>query len=819
MPRHNSLAISYATSSNRQLIDSGRISMSETTFFSHRQQRYFHVLDENYLPATKPCIGESPSCPIEIYDGDSGYHDEYRDDHHVHWSPNVEHKERHTEYQGRQYGPATIDIIHIVDDCDERDDDEVGGPFTSQPIFDLTQYHSDENESIVFVQDPQDTIRAIHPVNDFNNNPLILPSVRKKQHWSFDLRASNSQRPDPPVSGVKPILRRDSFAAPTSLENVAITSIMKRPVAGRKPGLSTREKLRKLEELRLRRKFAVGASPDASLEFQKSKDDVSPLHATFEKESTAEAIKKVSSNPMIPQFVKLTNPVIPVDISVPVLVNSGSKGPSHIFDLVVDSDTCRIQDNPCAKPRSSDDPEKLSQSQRCKVVKFLSNRSDQCAAKGGIGASDAVDLGERFQKRVVYDKFGDSVQTAGMCVKLESTLPAPLHENHVVIEIHASTVTLFDCLVRQGEFQPTPRTYDVSACPCGDIWGELPAKPPLTPGCDLVGTIVQCGSKISLEGRYRVGDYIAALVSTGGNARYISIPTSSLIAVPRSCDPAEAVTMVSVYATAYRALRIATNGLADGNFFQPDRTRSPVFSLRGKNVLVIGGMDPVGQALIQLCHKSSAARVYATVPSEQCHYARHVLNATPLPEKYEVWKQFTEGDMDVVFDGYGSAESIAAALAALIPIPKSGAVYNTNNPRPPAPPRVVVFGRNHLLDSPKQTTMDNLCSSAWGNEPSPIDDKRVAAVDVWDLLKSNPSVYKRCVAVLFQLLKFKKLKPFIGQTILLDHVAEYHTRLESNKVRGVVVCLPSKQGSFPSSDSAGLGTGSPSLEAHALSFE
>ena len=130
---------------------------------------------------------------------------------------------------------------------------------------------------------------------------------------------------------------------------------------------------------------------------------------------------------------------------------------------------------------------------------------------------------------------------------------------------------------------------------------------------------------------------MAALIRSGGNARFVSVPSSSLVKIPRNIDSAEAVAMVSVFTTAYQTLKRITQ-------------KGPMFSLLGKRVLVLGGMDGVGQALIQMCLKARA-EIYAPCP-KSCHtYMQKVLGAHPLPEDKDQWLALVESQMDYVFDG------------------------------------------------------------------------------------------------------------------------------------------------------------------------
>jgi NADPH:quinone reductase-like Zn-dependent oxidoreductase len=197
----------------------------------------------------------------------------------------------------------------------------------------------------------------------------------------------------------------------------------------------------------------------------------------------------------------------------------------------------------------------------------------------------------------------------------------------------ASTVTLNDCLIRRG--------FDFSLF--------HPLSLPLTPGFDVVGHVIASGDKVE---EFKEGDRVAALVRTGGNARFISVPCDSLVKIPRNIEPAEAAAMVSIFTTAYQALKRITQ-------------TGPMFSLQGKKVLILGGMDGVGQALIQMCHKARAD-IYTTAPTSRHTYIRTFLGVTPLPEDKEAWLPMVQGEIDFVFDGV-CEDGLATPYKALKP--------------------------------------------------------------------------------------------------------------------------------------------------------
>ena len=257
----------------------------------------------------------------------------------------------------------------------------------------------------------------------------------------------------------------------------------------------------------------------------------------------------------------------------------------------------------------------------------------------------------------------------------------------------ASTVTVHDCLMRRGlDFNLTE-----------------PVSLPAVSGQDFVGFVLLCGSKVT---NFKPGDRVAGLMRSGGNARYVEIHKDVLVSVPRSLDGAEAACMVSVCASAYQAINLATK-------------ETSVYDLEDKKVLVVGGMDGVGQAIIQMCRKAKAT-VFATAPDRRHAYVRSILNATPLPENVEEWVAMARGTMDVVFDGVceGNMEASFDALNG------TG--------------KLVCFGHSSLLRE----------EMGWFGVPFEhrikriqIESKPNARVhDLWDSFRRDPELYKVSVA-------------------------------------------------------------------------
>ena len=190
--------------------------------------------------------------------------------------------------------------------------------------------------------------------------------------------------------------------------------------------------------------------------------------------------------------------------------------------------------------------------------------------------------------------------------------------------IQASTVSSRDC---SGRASGDPNT----------------AHKPFVPGFQAVGQVCAVGAKVNPL-KIRLGDRVAALLPNGGgNAKYISIPVSWAMILPESANHDDIICLIANYMTAYQCLKLAKKNGAP---------------LTNANVLITGGSEPVGQALIELALQEGA-NVYSTA------HKMHEEHLTKLGTKWfsvkpEKWLPVLEGKMDVVvdnlkIDGYESS--------------------------------------------------------------------------------------------------------------------------------------------------------------------
>src|SRR5262245_49529750 len=114
---------------------------------------------------------------------------------------------------------------------------------------------------------------------------------------------------------------------------------------------------------------------------------------------------------------------------------------------------------------------------------------------------------------------------------IEEDAPEP-KPGEARVSVMAAGVSLPDVMMREGIHPETP-------------------KVPFTPGWDLVGVVDRVGEGVD---GIQPGQMVAALPITGAYAECVCLPERELVPVPPDLDPAEAVSLILNYVTAYQML-------------------------------------------------------------------------------------------------------------------------------------------------------------------------------------------------------------------------------------------------------------------------
>lgn len=330
-----------------------------------------------------------------------------------------------------------------------------------------------------------------------------------------------------------------------------------------------------------------------------------------------------------------------------------------------------------------------------------------------------------FQKVILNEFGGPQV----LRVVEEATLHEPdLGEARV--KVLAASATFTDTMVRKG------------------IYYGFKETPPLSPGYDMVGVVDKLGAGVNgLE----VGQMVADLTVFGAYTEYMLRPVDVLVPVPAGLDPAEAVSMVLSYVTAYQMLhRIAK-------------------AQHGQKILVHGAGGAVGTAMLEL-GRLLDLEMYGTA-SKAKHELVNSLGGTPIDYKCEdfLLKMQAIGGVDAVFDAIGG-DNFKRSFKSL----KKGGT-------------LVPYGfYKQAMGRGGNVAMDYMNIALWDILPN---GRKASFYSIGALRKKHPEWFKEDLGALFGLLKEGKIKPSIEKRMRLEDAAQAHELIEQAAVKGRIVLI------------------------------
>jgi NADPH2:quinone reductase len=344
-------------------------------------------------------------------------------------------------------------------------------------------------------------------------------------------------------------------------------------------------------------------------------------------------------------------------------------------------------------------------------------------------------------KRVVIDHFGGPEVLK--VVEDEDPRPGP---GDVRVRVLASGVSFTDALIRAGTYLGGP-------------------KPPFTPGYELVGIVEQLGPGCS---RLREGDRIGALTVWGANAERVCVPEKYAVDVPEDLDPAEVVSLVFPYMTAYQMLHRAA------------RVKT------GESVLVHGAAGRVGTAALEL-GALAGLRLYGTASAEDLPAVER-LGAVAIDYRNEDFvarlRELTRDGVDVVLDGIGGAVSVRSFRA-----------LRRGNPFVGDPGgRLVVMGNYGTYSRGRKSWRGwvewyaaTATVAVWGLL-SPR--RRVIAYRIQKLRIHHQDWFREDFLVLLELLRRGEIHPVVAERLSLSDARRAHELLEHTAAKGKLVLVP-----------------------------
>ena len=209
-----------------------------------------------------------------------------------------------------------------------------------------------------------------------------------------------------------------------------------------------------------------------------------------------------------------------------------------------------------------------------------------------------------------------------------SEMPEPeLHEDDVLVQIHAAGVNQLDSKIRNGEFKLI-----------------LPYRLPIILGNDVAGVVVKVGSRVK---RFKPGDEVYARPDKdriGTFAEFISMKEDDVAHKPKNLTMEEAASIPLVGLTAWQVLVERAN------------------LKKGQKVLIHAGSGGVGTFAIQLA-KHLGATVATTAGSENLDWVKNLGADIVIDYKKENFETILH-DYDVVLNSL-KGETLEKSLRIL----------------------------------------------------------------------------------------------------------------------------------------------------------
>jgi NADPH:quinone reductase len=361
--------------------------------------------------------------------------------------------------------------------------------------------------------------------------------------------------------------------------------------------------------------------------------------------------------------------------------------------------------------------------------------------------------GQKTMKRVVVDHFGGPE----VLKVVEDDVPQP-GQGEVRVRVLAAGVSFTDAQLRAGTYLGVP-------------------KPPFTPGYDLVGVVEELGARCT---RLRVGDRVAALTVWGADAERVCVLETNTVEVPEDLDPAEVVSLVLTYMTAYQLLH---------------RTAKVK---RGETVLVHGAAGRVGTAVLEL-GALAGLRLYGTC-SARDRAAVERLGAVAIDYQSEDFlarvRELPGKGVDVVLDGLGGALSLRSFRALrpggrLVVFGHSATLVHGHKSWRgwiewyAATASVALWG---LLSPRRRVFAYRIQKLRQGHQVIPRGTRRPLPVGGGP---RDPEWFREDFRVLLELLREGKIHPVVAERLPLSEARRAHELLESAAAKGKLVLVPS----------------------------
>lgn len=324
-------------------------------------------------------------------------------------------------------------------------------------------------------------------------------------------------------------------------------------------------------------------------------------------------------------------------------------------------------------------------------------------------------------KGILIEQFGGLEQLQYK----ELPVPQP-KENQVLIKVAAAGVNYADIMTRKGQYHSA-------------------GHPPLTPGLDVAGTVVEVGAAVA---HLRPGQRVIAFPDAGSYAQYTVAQENLTFPIPDEIDFETAAAFPTVGFTVYQLFKEVTR-------FQP-----------GETILIHAAAGGIGTTALQVAQKLGARTIIGSVGHDSKKQlvrelgAHHVVNSRS-PQYVQEVLQLTEGQgVDVILNSIAGTvlESDIGCLARF--------------------GRLAIFGHaSGEAGSVRSTDLHSSCRSILG-------------YSMGTNKKYRPETYPKPMAELIQWVKEGVIQPVVSQKLPLTEAAQAHELIENRMNQGKIILLP-----------------------------
>ncbi|XP_049851283.1 quinone oxidoreductase PIG3-like [Schistocerca gregaria] len=301
-------------------------------------------------------------------------------------------------------------------------------------------------------------------------------------------------------------------------------------------------------------------------------------------------------------------------------------------------------------------------------------------------------------------------------------------KNNILIRVCAAGINRADILQRKGRYPPPPGESEILGLECS-------------------GIIESVGEEVT---QWKPGDRVMALLSGGGYAEYVSVPSCLALPIPNNMTMTEAAAIPETFLTVFQSLfwlgQVCEN----------------------QKILVHGGASGIGTSAIQLAKTVPGVHVTVTAGTdEKCQACVNLGADMAINYKNSQFEEKVKenGGVDFVLDIVGKAY-----------IQQNLNVLNTN-------------GRLVFLSMLSGPIAENL-------NLAPILQKRLTIMG--STLRSQTLLYRAKLVQEFrdyamESLEKGRIKPVIDRVFPVDEVKEAHQYIEGNKNTGKLVLALSSE--------------------------